>query len=131
MAVLSLAQLGVLPQSWPSLTTPSLSQVASSRLPSLPSGPLQKGKAILLLFLSAIKNPPTVFTQQANIAHGHQQVNNDNLSASHARENQKQQNELLRDSNEAMDSRRATTAIATDQELATVETFDRRKKPTR
>ena len=81
--------------------------------------------------LSAIKNPPTVFAQQANIAHGHQQVNNDNLSASHARENQKQQNELLRDSNEAVDSRRATTAIATNQELATLGAINRCNNLTR
>ncbi|HMU65080.1 MAG: hypothetical protein U1E82_07475 [Nitrosomonas sp.] len=54
MAALSLAQLGALPQSWPSLTVPSLSQVASSHLPSVPSGHLQKVKTILLLFLSVI-----------------------------------------------------------------------------
>jgi len=39
--------------------------------------------------LSAIKNPPTVFAHQANITHGHQQVNNNNLTVSPARENQK------------------------------------------
>lgn len=81
--------------------------------------------------LSAIKNPPTVFAQQANIAHGYQQVNNDSLLASRARENPKQQNELLKDTNETVDSRRATTTIATNQELATVETLDRCDNPTR
>ena len=81
--------------------------------------------------LSAIKNPPTVFAHQANIAHGHQQVNNNHLTTSRARENQKQQNELLKDSNEAVDSSRTITAIATDQELATVETIDRCNNPTR
>lgn len=81
--------------------------------------------------LSAIKNPPTVFAQQANIAHGHQQVNNVSLSALHARENQKQQNELLKDSNASADNRKTITAIATDQKLATVEAINRRNNPTR
>ena len=81
--------------------------------------------------LSAIKNPPTVFAQQANIAHGHQQVNNDNHTASHARENQKQQNELLKDTNATVDSGRTITAISTDQELATVEAINRCDNSTR
>lgn len=71
--------------------------------------------------LSNIKNPPVVYARQANISHGHQQVNNELRT----RENKIQQNELLKDSNASVDNRRTITAIATDQELATVETIDR------
>jgi hypothetical protein len=48
--------------------------------------------------LSAIKNPPVVIAKQANIAHGHQQVNNGMAipkGGSYARENEIRPNELL------------------------------------
>jgi hypothetical protein len=48
--------------------------------------------------LAAMKNPPMIFAKQANIAHGHQQVNNcDTAAVSHARagKNKIKQNELL------------------------------------
>lgn len=35
--------------------------------------------------LAAMKNPPIIFANQANIAQGHQQINNGNQSATHAR----------------------------------------------
>ena len=77
--------------------------------------------------LSNIKNPPVVYARQANISHGHHQVNNELRT----RENKIQQNELLKDSNEAVDSGRTITAIATDQELATVEAINGSKNTTR
>jgi urease beta subunit len=43
--------------------------------------------------LAAIKNPPVVFAKQANIAHGHQQVNN---ATSRAGNLEMSQNELLK-----------------------------------
>jgi hypothetical protein len=43
--------------------------------------------------LAAIKNPPVVFARQANIAHGHQQVNNG--EPTRAREIQSEQSKLL------------------------------------
>jgi hypothetical protein len=54
--------------------------------------------------LSAMKNPPMVgYVRQANIAHGHQQVNNAPSTAgdnSRARENTDLQNKLLEESND-------------------------------
>ena len=79
--------------------------------------------------LAAIKNPPIVYAKQANIAAGHQQINNGNQSISHAhpRKTKNSANELLsEDSHEAMDTGRTIEASRIDKELATVETFDRR-----
>lgn len=44
--------------------------------------------------LSAIKNPPVIYAKQANIAQGHQQVNNGAVEPSRRRENKKAQNQL-------------------------------------
>ena len=75
--------------------------------------------------LAAIKNPKSVaFVQQANIAHGPQQVNNDpaqGSQVSRARETEKQPNKLL----EARDDERLDTspqgpAVETDSALETV-----------
>jgi len=74
--------------------------------------------------LTTLKNPPVVFAKQANIAHGHQQVNNDSQST-HAGKNINSQNELLSEANHAtLDTRRTAEASRTDKEMATVETFD-------
>lgn len=49
--------------------------------------------------LAAMKNPPVIFAKQANIAHGHQQVNNGTaphpVSHAHAEKNSASSNELL------------------------------------
>lgn len=45
--------------------------------------------------LSTIKNPPTIIARQANIAHGPQQVNNGQTSATRAGEKENAPNELL------------------------------------
>lgn len=53
--------------------------------------------------LAAMKNPPVVFAKQANISHGHQQVNNGNTpnnprAPAHTGKTVNQQNELLTES---------------------------------
>lgn len=72
--------------------------------------------------LAAIKNPPVVFAKQANIAHGHQQVNN----APARVENVKGENELLGDQHAAMDTRTTTAASCANSDLETVAALDRR-----
>jgi hypothetical protein len=54
--------------------------------------------------LAAIKNPkPIAFVQQANIAHGPQQVNNERVQETpRARETEKQPNKLLEDRNDQL-----------------------------
>ena len=77
--------------------------------------------------LAAIKNPPIVFAKQANIAQGHQQINNGNQSATHAGKTKNPANELLsEDSNAALDTRGTVETGGANQELAAVETVDRR-----
>ena len=82
--------------------------------------------------LSAIKNPPVAsYVKQANIAHGHQQVNNgpvDKAATSRTGEKENAQNKLL----EAKDGKRldtgtARTASGINQDMETVETIDRPK----
>jgi hypothetical protein len=74
--------------------------------------------------LAAIKSPPTVFAQQANIAHGHQQVNNGPAPA-RADAIKNRPNELL-DGNhgERLDSGTEGPAGASDPAMATVATID-------
>ncbi len=75
--------------------------------------------------LAGIKNPPIVFAKQANIAHGHQQINN-NQPASHAGKTINPSNELLSEVNHAtLDTRGTIEASGIDQELAAVETLNR------
>lgn len=82
--------------------------------------------------LAAIKNPPVVFAKQANISHGHQQVNNGNSpnnTCLHARTGKtvNQQNELLevQHGGEKMDTRTAGAAISSDPAMAPVGTIHR------
>lgn len=75
--------------------------------------------------LAAIKNPPVVFAKQANIAHGHQQVNNGTPVAP-ARETEKPQTELLEhDHGEWLDTRAASAAGRSNPALAAVEAIHR------
>lgn len=77
--------------------------------------------------LAAMKNPPIVFAKQANIAHGHQQINN-NQSPTHAGKTINSSNELLNETDNAtLDTRGTLETIKVNQELATVETVDRSK----
>ena len=92
--------------------------------------------------LVELKYPKSVvITKQANISHGHQQVNNgvdggdfqsSTRTHAHAQANTIEQNELLRSidnepTGERMDTRKTGTHGATDKELATVATQHRRK----
>lgn len=75
--------------------------------------------------LAAMKNPPIVFAKQANIAQGHQQINNGNQSATHAGKTKNSANELLSEDNHApLDTRGTIETGRIDQELAAVETVN-------
>lgn len=80
--------------------------------------------------LATIKNPPIVFAQQANIAQGHQQINNgkisqDSTSTSHAGKNEPNRNELLEKKNEQnLEHRTTATTSKSHPELETVETVN-------
>lgn len=79
--------------------------------------------------LAAMKNPPVVFAKQANIAHGHQQVNNatNTHAPAHTGKTVNQENELLEvdHGSKTMDTRTAQTTILKDQAMATVDMLDR------
>jgi hypothetical protein len=78
--------------------------------------------------LAAMKNPPIVFAKQANIAHGHQQVNNGVQPATHAGKNINSSNELLSENrNATLDTRGEIETGSINQELAAVETVYRSK----
>lgn len=77
--------------------------------------------------LATIKNPPIVYAKQANIAQGHQQINNGDQSATHTRKTKNSANELLSEDNHApLDTRGTIETGRIDQELATVEAIDGR-----
>lgn len=76
--------------------------------------------------LAAIKNPPLLYAKQANIAHGHQQVNNS--VSPHAGKTKNSQNELLSEANNAaLDTRGAAEAGRINQEMETVGAINRCK----
>ena len=74
--------------------------------------------------LAAMKNPPIVFAKQANIAHGHQQINN-NQPSTHAEKTINSSNELLYEADNAtLDTRGTLETSRVNQELAAVETVN-------
>lgn len=80
--------------------------------------------------LAAIKNPP-VFTRQANIAHGPQQVNNGVLprdDRARAGNSESEQNKLLEAHGERLDLGTTDATGAGDQAMATVGARDRPAK---
>ena len=84
--------------------------------------------------IAAIKNPPLAgYVKQANIAHGHQQVNNASASdASRARETENPPNQVLEQHDgERLDPRAPQAAGATDSDLETVGTLNRSKNTRR
>jgi hypothetical protein len=89
----------------------------------------QNQSRMTLETLATIKNPPVVFAKQANIAHGHQQVNNgEAVPVTRAGENQKQQAKLLEAPGakpEWMDTGTSRAAAPGDPAMAAVEAFDR------
>lgn len=79
--------------------------------------------------LGNLRSGPAIFAKQANIAHGHQQVNNAASStgkAPRARETEKPKNELLEAKDgERLDHGTTAEAIRTDKEMAAVEEIHR------
>lgn len=80
--------------------------------------------------LATIKNPPMIFAQQANIAHGHQQVNNGALTLvthTRAKKNEIEQNELLTEANhgETVDAQATNAAIRADSPMETLGAVNR------
>ena len=74
--------------------------------------------------LATVKNPPVVYAKQANIAHGHQQVNNGN-QPTRTGKTLNSSNELLNeDSNATLDTRGTTEASSVNQDMAAVETLN-------
>jgi hypothetical protein len=74
--------------------------------------------------LAEMKNPkPVAFVQQANIAHGPQQVNNGSTTeAPRARESEKQPNKLLEQQrNEWLDSATAQAAVSSNSSVEALE----------
>ena len=75
--------------------------------------------------LADIKSPRVIFTKQANISHGHQQINNNipsQASHAHAEETKKQQNELLTElPHETLDSGRTDATIPINSQLEAVD----------
>lgn len=74
--------------------------------------------------LAAMKNPPTVFAKQANIAHGSQQVNN-SVTLARAGISESEPNKLLEAHGERMELGAAGATGARDQTLETVGTVYR------
>jgi len=75
--------------------------------------------------LATIKNPPIVYAKQANIAQGHQQVNNGIAPHAHAGKTKKSQNELLTEVNNAsLDTRGTPKTSCINQEMETVGAID-------
>lgn len=78
--------------------------------------------------LAAIKNPPVVFAKQANIAHGHQQVNN-GTAVAHAKQTKKAPTKLLEhDHGKRLDTRAATKAGRGNPKMAPVAEIHRAAK---
>ncbi|WP_097104493.1 hypothetical protein [Nitrosomonas ureae] len=81
--------------------------------------------------MAAIKNPPKIYAKQANIAHGHQQINN-NTTHTHTWKNINSANELLsEDNNATLDTRGTIETGNINQELATAETINGSKDTSR
>ncbi len=77
--------------------------------------------------LATLKNPPVIFAKQANIAHGHQQVNNGNQSTRTGKTLNSSNELLSEDSNATLDTRGTIETSGVNQDMATVETLDRGK----
>lgn len=75
--------------------------------------------------LAAIKNPP-IFARQANIAHGPQQVNNENAHIARAEQIENKPSELLEhDHGQRLDTGKAATTGGSNQAMATMEAVHR------
>ncbi|WP_126354003.1 hypothetical protein [Mycoavidus cysteinexigens] len=75
--------------------------------------------------LATLKNPPVIYAKQANIAHGHQQVNNGVEPLAHAEKITIESNELLEKQNgQWLDARAKDPAAGHDSTMATVGKID-------
>lgn len=76
--------------------------------------------------LTMLKNPPIIYAKQANIAQGHQQINNGVMPSAlttHAEKNKLTQNELLeRPDEQRLESRATHTASHADSNLEALAT---------
>lgn len=85
----------------------------------------QNQSRMTLETLATIKNPPVVFAKQANIAHGHQQVNNGNSTPAptHAGKTINQPNELLevQHGSKTVDNTATQTAIPKNPAMAALD----------
>lgn len=80
--------------------------------------------------LAAIKNPPVVFAKQANIAAGHQQINNGTVAPSRAREIESEQIQLSGGTHELLpDARTSSNASRVNPALETLGEIDRAEVP--
>ena len=78
--------------------------------------------------LATIKNPPIIYAKQANIANGHQQINNGTAAPSHTQENAIEPNELSGGSHELLpDVSAQSLTRQVNQAVGTMETIDRAK----
>lgn len=78
--------------------------------------------------LAAIKNPPVVFAKQANIAAGHQQINNGTAPPARAREIENEPTQLSEGTHELLpDARASGQAGRVDSALETLGEVDRAK----
>lgn len=84
---------------------------------------------VTLEALAAIKKPPMVFAKQANIAHGHQQVNNGEMPVRRrVGDVENRPNELLESGHgERMDARATGTASGSDSAMETLGVIERPK----
>ena len=81
--------------------------------------------------LAAVKNPPVLFAKQANIAHGHQQVNNNQTLSVARGKNKIAQTKLLEHTHDAqrLDTGTTSKASRSDRPLEAVGVFNRSEKP--
>jgi hypothetical protein len=71
--------------------------------------------------LANVKNPPVVYARQANIAHGHQQVNNGMLNDARTPENGTKPSKLLeQERGERLDGGTAGETVGSDPAMAAV-----------
>ncbi len=76
--------------------------------------------------LVGIKNPPLIFAKQANIANGHQQINNVAVIPAHAEENKTEQTKLIEAQHgNYLDTGTTGEASGGNQTLETVGAIDR------
>jgi hypothetical protein len=78
--------------------------------------------------LATIKNPPIVYARQANVTSGPQQINNNVVAPSQARQIETEQTQLSRGTHELLpDTRASSETSQVNSKLETLGEFDRAK----